>query len=151
MNILEGVAMKAKYTFAEFADVWFERHLEQLEDATIEYYTYILRTIKEHIGRRPLAEITTPEIEDFLNKLRDKKYSDSYVRSCRGMLTQIYNRALAYQLVAYNPASLAAKMKSQAPQKKKESFTASECSRLIADLPQDRMGWTIRLMIAAAV
>ena len=147
----QGVAMKAKYTFAEFADVWFERHREQLEDATIEHYTYILRTIKEHIGRRPLAEITTPEIEDFLNKLRDKKYSDSYVRSCRGMLTQIYNRALAYQLVAYNPASLAAKMKSQTPQKKKESFTAAECSKLIAELPQDRMGWTIRLMIATGL
>ena len=115
----QGVAMKAKYTFAEFADVWFERHREQLEDATIEHYTYILRTIKEHIGRRPLAEITTPEIEDFLNKLRDKKYSDSYVRSCRGMLTQIYNRALAYQLVAYNPASLAAKMKSKRRKRKR--------------------------------
>lgn len=147
----QGVAMKAKYTFAEFADVWFERHQQEIEDVTIEHYTYILRTIKEHIGRRPLAEITTPEIEDFLNKLRSKKYSDSYIRSCRGMLTQIYNRALAYQLVSYNPASLAAKMKSQAPQKKKESFTASECSKLIAELPQDRMGWTIRLMIATGL
>ena len=67
------------------------------------------------------------------------------------MLTQIYNRALAYQLVTYNPASLAVKMKSRAPQQKKESFTASECSRLIAELPQDRMGWTIRLMIATGL
>ena len=42
-------------------------------------------------------------------------------------------------------------MKSQAPQKKKESFTAAECSKLIAELPQDRMGWTIRLMIATGL
>ena len=42
-------------------------------------------------------------------------------------------------------------MKSKAPQQKKESFTASECSRLIAELPQDRMGWTIRLMIATGL
>ena len=86
--------MKAKYTFAEFADVWFERHQQEIEEVTVERYTYILRTIKEHIGRRPLAEITTPEIEDFLQKLRSKKYLDSYIRSCRGMLPQIYNRAL---------------------------------------------------------
>ena len=26
----QGVAMKAKYTFAEFADVWFERHQQEL-------------------------------------------------------------------------------------------------------------------------
>lgn len=147
----QGVGMKAKYTFGEFADVWFERHQEQLENATIENYTYILDTLKEHIGKRPLHEITTPEIEDFLQKLRRKKYSDSYIRSCRGMLTQIYNRALAYQLVTYNPASLAVRMKSQTPQQKKESFTASECSRLIADLPQDRMGWTIRVMISTGL
>lgn len=147
----QGFHLKAKYTFAQFADLWFERNQEQLEDATIEHYTYILRTLKEHLGKRPLTQITTPDIEDFLQKLRSKKYSDSYIRSCRGMLTQIYNRALAYQLVSYNPASLAAKMKSQAPQQKKESFTVAECARLIADLPQDRMGWTIRLMIATGL
>lgn len=62
----QGVTMKAKYTFGEFADVWFERPQELLENATIEHYTYILRTIKEHTGRRPLGNITTPEIEDFL-------------------------------------------------------------------------------------
>ena len=54
-------------------------------------------------------------------------------------------------MVTYNPAMLAAKMKSRAPQKKKESFTARECARLISDLPQDRMGWTIRLMIATGM
>ena len=86
-------------------------HVNQWNAASL-HYGYILRTLNEHIGRRPLAEITTPEIEDLLQKLRRKKYSDSYIRSCRGMLTQIYNRALAYQLVSYNPAVLAAKMKS---------------------------------------
>ena len=147
----QGVALKTKYTFGEFADVWFERHQEQLETASIEHYTYILGTLKEHIGRRPLHEISTPEVEDLLQTLRKKKYSDSYIRSCRGMLTQIFNRAVAYQLVTYNPASLAVRMKAQAPQQKKESFTAAECSRLIAELPQDRMGWTIRLMIATGL
>lgn len=147
----QGVSMKPKYTFGEFADMWFERHQQELEDATIEHYTYILRTLKEHFGKRPLHEITTPEVEDFLQKLRRKDYSDSYVRSCRGMLTQIYKRAQAYQLVTYNPAILAARMKSRAPQKKKESFTARECARLLTNLPQDRMGWSIRLMIATGM
>ena len=147
----QGLNLKAKYSFAQFADIWFERHQEELEDATIEHYTYILKTLKEHLGKRPLTKITTPDIEDFLRKLRKKKYSDSYIRSCRGMLTQIYNRAQAYQLINYNPASLAVKTKSQAPPQKKESFTARECARLFAELPQDRMGWSIRLMIATGL
>ena len=37
-----GIDIQGKYTFAEFADMWFERHQEELEDATIEHYTYIL-------------------------------------------------------------------------------------------------------------
>ena len=145
------IDIQSQYSFAEFADMWFERHQEELEDATVEHYTYILRTLKEYLGKRPLTAITTPEIEDVLRKLRRKKYSDSYIRSCRGMLTQIFKRAQAYQMVAYNPAVLAAKMKSRTPQKKKESFTVRECGRLLSDLPQDRMGWTIRLMIATGL
>ena len=62
----QGLDLKAKYTFAQFADIWFERHQEELEDATIEHYTYILKTLKEHLGKRPLTKITTPDI---LNKL----------------------------------------------------------------------------------
>jgi integrase len=150
-DVAQGLNVKAKYTFGEFADMWFERHREEIEETTIEHYTYILRKLKEHFDNRGLGDITTPDIEDFLYRLRRQNYSDSYVRSCRGMLTQIYKRAQAYQLVRYNPAMLAAKMKSKTPQKKKESFTARECSRLFAELPQDRMGWTIRLMIATGM
>ena len=150
-DIEPKVNVKTKYTFAEFADMWFERHQEELEDTTVEHYTYILRTLKEYLGRRPLSEITTPEVEDVLRTLRRNKYSDSYIRSCRGMLTQIFKRAQAYQMVTHNPAILAAKMKTRTPQKKKESFTVRECARLLAELPQDRMGWTIRLMIATGL
>ena len=146
-----GIDIKANYTFAEFADVWYEQHKEDLQGATCEQYVYILRTLKQYLGKRPLNAITTPEIENVLQELRRKEYSDSYIRVSRGMLTQIYKRAQAYQMVTYNPAMLAAKMKSRAPQKKKESFTARECARLLADLPQDRMGWSIRLMIATGL
>ena len=146
-----GIDVQADYTFAEFADVWYERHKLDLQDATREQYVYILRTLRQYLGKRPLNEITTPEIENVLQELRRKEYSDSYIRVSRGMLTQIFKRAQAYQMVTYNPAMLAAKMKSRAPQKKKESFTARECARLLVELPQDRMGWSIRLMIATGL
>ena len=151
IEVDSDIDVQANYTFAEFADVWYERHKLDLQDATREQYVYILRTLKRYLGKRPLNAITTPEIENVLQELRRKEYSDSYIRVSRGMLTQIFKRAQAYQMVTYNPAMLAAKMKSRAPQKKKESFTARECTRLLAYLPQDRMGWSIRLMIATGL
>ena len=38
-----------------------------------------------------------------LQDLRRKEYYDSYIRVTRGMLTQIFKRAQAYQMVIYNP------------------------------------------------
>ena len=36
-----GQNTKDKYTFAEFADLWFKRHKKNIEEATIENYKYI--------------------------------------------------------------------------------------------------------------
>ena len=80
-----GIDIQANYTFAQFADVWYERHKEELQEATREQYVYILRTLKRYLGKRPLNAITTPEIENVLQELRRKEYSDSYIRVGRGI------------------------------------------------------------------
>lgn len=146
-----GQNTKDKYTFAEFADLWFKRHKKNIEEATVENYKYILRTLKGHFGEHMLDAVTTMEVEDFLTDLRENGYSDSYVSSCRGMLTQIYNRAMAYRLVNFNPSMMAEKMKARKASEKKPSFTPFEVSRLLAELPEDRMGWSIRLMICTGM
>ena len=142
-----GLDTSKNYTFGEFADIWFERHQVNIEPTTVEHYKYTLRTLKEHFGRHKLSAITTMEVEDFLIALRNKGYSDSTVSACRGMLTQIYKRAMAYKYVDFNPSLMAQKMKATKPKEKKPSFTTFEVSRLLNELPETKMGWTIRLMI----
>jgi len=139
------------YTLSEFADIWMKRHKKNIEDSTAEGYQYTLRMIKDYFGNRGLADINTMEVEDFLYKLREDGVADSSVSKCRGMLTQIYKRAMAYRLVDYNPSILAEKMTPNKPAEKKVPFTPEECNRLFDELPQDKMGWTIRLMIATGL
>ena len=142
---------KEKYTFSEFADRWFQRHQKNIQPATVESYKYTLRIINKYFGKRMLNEITTEEVEDFLTALRDEGYSDSSISGCRGMLTQIYNRAIAYRYVDFNPSLQAEKMKKMGDSKKKEAFKPHEIMRLLNELPRDKMGLSIRLMLCTGI
>ena len=66
------------------------------------------------------------------------------------MLFQIFNKAEANDLVVKNHVRFAEKMR-KGPPKKKESFTAEEVQILIGKLPQNRIGWSIRLMLATGM
>lgn len=90
-------------------------------------------------------------IEQFLKRLRSEGRSDSGVAQCRGMLYQIFKKAEANDLVHKNPARYADKMRSTNPPKKKEAFTGEEVKLLMAKLPMDRIGWSIRLMLGTGM
>ena len=51
IKVETGIDIHSKYTFAEFADVWFERHQEQLEDVIDRFLSH------EH---KAILEIVTP-------------------------------------------------------------------------------------------
>ena len=67
------------------------------------------------------------------------------------MLFQIFNKAEANDLIHKNPVRFAEKMRSANPLKPKEAFTAEEVKRLMADLPRDRIGFSIRLMLGTGM
>lgn len=67
------------------------------------------------------------------------------------MLHQIFRKAEANRLVDKNPVSLADKLRSREPKKKKEAFTTEEVKLLMANLPKDRIGLSIRLMLATGM
>ena len=66
------------------------------------------------------------------------------------MLYQIFNKAEANDLVLKNPVRFADKMR-KGPKKRKESFTADEVKVLMEQLPQNKIGWSIRLMLATGM
>ena len=145
-----GVLAAMDYSFSEWADFWFEHHKNMISATTQEGYTYTLRNLKTHFGRRKLSEIKTYDIEQYLMKLvRDGK-SGSTVAQSRGMLFQIFKMAVANDILIKNPVAHAEKIR-RAPPKPKEAFTADEVRKLMKELPEDKMGWSIRLQLATGM
>ena len=136
--------------FGEWADVWYENHQDNIKPTTQEAYKYTLRILKDHFGRRMLAEIKAMDIEQFLKKLRKDGRAHSYIAQCRGMLYQIFNKAAANDIILKNPVAFADKMRKQPP-REKDAFTADEMRILFRELPDDRIGWSIRLLLATGM
>lgn len=47
--------------------------------------------------------------------------------------------------------AFADKMRSRGPVKEKDAFTVDEVQRLMAQLPEDRIGWSIRLLLGTGM
>ena len=136
--------------FEEWADTWFENHKDNIKPTTQDGYRYTLRILKDHFGRRKLSEIKAMDIEQFLKKLRKEGRSDSALAQCRGMLFQIFNKAAANEIILKNPVAFADKMRKRPP-REKEAFTADEVRTLLRELPEDKIGWSIRLMLCTGM
>ena len=136
--------------FEEWADTWFENHKDNIKPTTQDGYRYTLRILKDHFGRRKLSEIKAMDIEQFLKKLRKEGRSDSALAQCRGMLFQIFNKAVANDIILKNPVAFADKMRKRPP-REKEAFTADEVRTLLRELPEDKIGWSIRLMLCTGM
>ena len=146
MGMLTGKDIR----FDEWADQWFEFHKENVKPTTAEGYRYTLRILKDHFGRRKLSEIKAMDIEQFLRQLRKEGRSDSALAQCRGMMFQICKKAVANDLILKNPVEYAEKIR-KGPPKRKEAFTADEVRYLMENLPEDKIGWSIRLMLSTGM
>lgn len=145
-----GVLSAMDYSFSEWADIWFEHHKSMVSPTTQEGYSYTLRNLKNQFARRKLSDIKAYDIEQFLMKLVREGKSGSTVAQSRGMLFQIFKMAVANDILMKNPVEHAEKIR-RAPPKPKEAFTADEVRRLTEELPQNKIGWSIRLMLATGM
>ena len=136
--------------FDEFGAAWLEHHKDNISPTTQEHYRYTLQILTDYFGRRKLADIKAMDIEQFLKKLRNDGRSDSAIAHCRGMLFQIFNKAAANDLVMKNPVAFADKMRKR-PKKRKEAFTADEVRVMLRDLPENQIGWSIRLLLCTGM
>lgn len=145
-----GLLTGKEIRFDEWADMWFAHHKENVKPTTAEGYKYTLRILKDHYGRRKLSEIKAMDIEQFLRQLRKEGRSHSALAQCRGMLYQIFRKAVANDYLMKNPVEYAEKMR-KGPPKRKEAFTADEVRYLMENLPEDKIGWSIRLMLGTGM
>lgn len=145
-----GTLSAMDYSFSEWADFWFEHHKNMVTPTTQESYSYTLRKLKADFGRKKLADIKAYDIEQHLLKLVKEGRAGSAVAQHRGMLFQIFKMAVANDILMKNPVAHAEKIR-RPPAKPKEAFTADEVRTLMKELPDDKIGWSIRLMLATGM
>ena len=146
-----GIDTSRKYTFNEWSEIWYENHKCNITPTTQENYRHILNRLQEYFGPRLIFDIKPFDIENFLKMYRARGSADSTITSLRGMLYQIFNKAEANDLVRKNPVRYAEKMRSTGQKKPKEPFTAEEVKILMRELPHDRIGLSIRLMLGTGM
>lgn len=146
----DGLLTGRDIRFDEWSVLWFEQHKENVKPTTAEGYRYTLRILTDHFGRRKLPEIKAMDIEQFLRQLRKEGRSDSALAQCRGMLFQIFKKAVANDYLMKNPVEYAEKMR-KGPPKRKDAFTAEEVRYLMENLPENKIGWSIRLLLATGM
>lgn len=151
ISVDEKPTVQPKILFSEWADTWFEGHRENISRTTQQSYHYTLVTLKERLGDKSINTIKAMDIEEVLRAFRKEGKSDSYVAKARGMLFQIMNKAEANELIRRNPVACAEKMRANKPMEAKEAFTADEVKRLMQELPHDKFGDSIRLMLGTGV
>lgn len=146
-----GIDTSHNYTFSEWSEFWYENHRSNITPTTQENYRIILNHIKPFFADRFIGEIKPHDIEAFLKFQRAKGLSDSYLSSFRGMLYQIFHKAEANDLIRKNPVRFAEKMRSRGQKQRKEAFDTDEVRLLMENLPTDKMGLSIRLMLGTGM
>lgn len=146
-----GLYIDPNLTFQEWAQRWYEGYRDSVSPTTYESYGYTLKILVRAFGSRKLGSIKPLDVEQFLKGLRADEKSDSYLTKCRGMLYQIMHKAEANDLIRKNPVRFAEKMKAHKPVKRKEAFTQEEVKILMEQLPDNKVGHTIRLMLATGM
>ena len=146
-----GLYIDPNLTFQEWAQKWYEGYRDSVSPTTYESYGYTLKILVGAFGPRKLGSIKPLDVEQFLKGLRADGKSDSYLTKCRGMLYQIMHKAEANDLIRKNPVRFAEKMKAHKPVKRKEAFTQEEVKILMEQLPDNKVGHTIRLMLATGM
>ena len=145
------VNLENEYTFDKWANIWFDSHKDLISPTTCDSYQYTLRILKRFFGNRKLQSIKAMDVEQMLKQLQGEGRSSSGLAQCRGMLYQIMNKAEANDLIAKNPVRFAEKRRHTGPVKEKDAFTSEEIKLLMSNLPYDKIGISIRLMLGTGM
>ena len=144
-------AFDGSMTFQTWAETWFANYKDQVAASTYDGYRYTLNKLETYFGSMKLSDIRTAHIEEYFRLAQKSGLSASYLAKFRGLMYQILNKAAANDLITKNPVQFADKLHMKKPVQPKETFHANEIEQLMVRLPQDRSGWSIRLMLGTGI
>lgn len=135
---VQGISFSRKTPFSKWADTWFQDYETEVEASTYSGYRYTLNILKNYFQDTAISDIRALDINHFLDSLRTRGLSKSYITKCRSMLIQVFDYAEANQLIATNPARKAKRIRDTGDQKlqnaekhKKDIFSDDELPFLL--------------------
>ena len=145
-----GMDMESDYTLEEWGEVFMQLHSPNIKPVTIEHYRHTLKLINSHLGSRKIRDLKPMDIELLLLRLRDEGRSDSALSHVRGLLYQLFERAVGNDLVPKNIVQYAPKLRKKAYEEK-ECFTDEEVQLLMDHLPTTKVGLGIRVLLGCGL
>lgn len=146
-----GINLAVDYTFGEWAEVWLLSRPKELSPATKNGYIYTLRILNRFFENQKLRSINTLAVEQMLQTLQADGYSSSVISKARSMMNHIIDRAVANNLILSNPVQKAEKMSNMNSPQEKDAFTATEIEQLMRELPFNKVGISMRLMLGSGM
>lgn len=134
---------KLDMTFESFYEIYKSDREPRIKESTWETKTHIVeKKILPYFGKRKIAEIDAKDVIVWQNKLiayRDKNrkgYSGDYLQTIHAQLTAIFNHAVNFYNLPYNPAKRAGGMK--VPKNKNVAFWTKEEYLKFAEAMMDK-------------
>jgi integrase len=98
----------AKMTLARWVAIWLQEYTGDKKFLTVKHYTAQCKThIVPSLGAVKLAELTTPQIQAFYNRLLRDGMAPKSVRNIHGILTKCLSIAVSVEYIRDNSASRA--------------------------------------------
>ena len=123
---------KLDMTFASFFELYEADKKQRVKESTWESKSHVIRTkILPYFGNRKIAEIEAKDIIAWQNELmayqdeKGKPYSADYLKTIHAQLTAIFNHAVNFYNLPYNPARRAGTMGNEIP-KEMDFWTKEE-------------------------
>lgn len=134
-------------SFEEWAEKWLWEFKEPFVRGNTFEYTY-RATLENHLlpyfRRLKLKDITATMVQEFFNK--NQKFSASMLNKMRLVLSQIFDTAIANQIVTFNPCEIT-RISSSKKVKEKQTYNQREVEHIVNLSKIHRFGLAIHILI----
>lgn len=137
--------------FSDWAEFWYESHRNKVQASTFAGYQFTLKLLVARFGAIEVTNITPSEISEYLLSLVSAGNSKSKIDKCRAMLIQIFDLLVEKRMIKANPAHSANKVKYIRTEDSPATFTEEEVSILFRELPDDKIGHGIRILLGCGL
>ena len=138
-----SVKAEMTMTLATFTKVYFNDKKGELKERSVRNKKYMIEAhVLPYFGERKMNEITPSDIIQWQNMMREKQYSETYLRMIQNQITALFTHAYNIYGLSNNPCKKVKKMgKSDA--NKLDFWTKEEYDRFIATIDHEDRYYTL--------